>query len=256
MPSSTRRSASRRLALPRAPALALGLVGLGLVACSSTASDGSSGGGGGGAPDRVDQVRTDRYCEVLLGTIDGAVVHIDVYNTYLLNDCPDAAWLALDVDALRAEKQVDAVILNGPRRWLIDAFENSKLADATVVTFGGLDMRLAGRIDVPATEVAGGAKFYSDRVVARTTTFVFGAGKPVFELVDPIGRIFVMQSYLIAAGDFDESALASLGPSLALPSGWTYRSRVIDAELRVAAVDGLATVVQDDAGNTYQLSQQ
>lgn len=241
-------------------ALAIAVLATALGACSSTGSDdgsgGSGGGAGGGAPDGIDQVRDDRYCEVLLGTLDGAVVHVDVYNTYLLNDCPEAAWSALDADVLKAEKQVDAVILNGPRRWLMDAFENSKLADGTVVTFGGLDMRLGGRIDVPTSEVAGGSKPYTERVVARATTFVFGKGKPVYELVDAAGRVFDMQSYLIATGDFDESELASLGASLTLPSGWTYRSRILDADLRVTAVDGLATVLQDDRGNTYQLSQQ
>jgi hypothetical protein len=42
---------------------------------------------------------------------------------------------------------------------------------------------------------------------------------------------------------------------LALPQGWTYRSRVLATDLDVAAVDGIATVVQDDFADTYQLAQ-
>ena len=33
-------------------------------------------------------VRGERYCEVLLATSDGSNLHVDVYNTVGLNDCP------------------------------------------------------------------------------------------------------------------------------------------------------------------------
>jgi hypothetical protein len=47
--------------------------------------------------------------------------------------------------------------------------------------------------------------------------------------------------------------LAGLGARLKLPAGWTFSSRVLDAELEVRDVDGVAVVVQDDFENTYQL---
>ena len=39
---------------------------------------------------------------------------------------------------------------------------------------------------------------------------------------------------------------------LALPPGWSFRSRVVEHDLEVTAVDGVAYVVQDELGNTYQ----
>jgi hypothetical protein len=92
--------------------------------------------------------------------------------------------------------------------------------------------------------------------VERTTTWVFDAGKRVYELVDPMGRIFVMQSFSLEKADRAEADLQGLSGQLVLPSMWTYRSRELPAELQVTAVDGVATVLQDDQGNTYQLSQQ
>ena len=45
--------------------------------------------------------------------------------------------------------------------------------------------------------------------------------------------------------------LAGLGSRLTLPSGWTYRSRILDQDL-VASASGEATIIQDDLQNTYQ----
>jgi len=40
-----------------------------------------------------------------------------------------------------------------------------------------------------------------------------------------------------------------------LTAGLRRLARVLDATLKVTAVDGLATIVQDELSNTYQLSQ-
>jgi hypothetical protein len=226
------------------------------------ASCGSSSTGAGGAPPgttttstAVTDVRGDRYCEILIGKLAGTSVHVEVYNTYLLNDCPDQAWASIDPNQIKAQEKAAAVILNGPRYWVMDGFEGSSFVDATPRTFGGLEMRLAGTLDLPPSQASGDVP-YAPRTVARTTTWVYGAGQRVYELVDPSGRVFDMQSYSVQKAPQTMESLAALGAKLALPAGWTYRSRVLDADLRVTAVNGQATVVQDDLANTYQLSQQ
>jgi hypothetical protein len=204
----------------------------------------------------AENVRGSRYCEVLVGHLAGADVTLDVYNTYGLDDCPDAAWKALDPAQIKADEMADAVFLNGPRYWMMDAFEDTKTIDPTPVTFGGLTARLSGTLDLPISAVAGGQKPYAPLAVARTTTWVYDAGKQVYELVDPAGRVFDLQSYSVQSSPQTEASLAGLGQTLSAPSGWQFRARTLDATLKVTAVDGLATVVQDELGNTYQLSQQ
>lgn len=199
-------------------------------------------------------VRGRRYCEILAGDVVGDAVKLDVWNTFGLNDCPDEAWRALTVDGVRKELAKTVVVLNGPRHWLISAFENSALLDPTVRTIGGIEMRVAGRVSVPVS-VATGAKPYVDRTVERNTTFVFRSGVMVYELVDPAGRIFDMQSYSLQTTPQTEASLATLGDRLTLPTGWSFRARTLAADLRIVAT-GTATVVTDDFGNTYQLSQQ
>lgn len=249
---------------------ALAVLLLTLSGCSS-AETGAAGGGSttsgtgtttgtgtatGTETGTVTGVRGDRYCEVLVGDVVGTKVRIDVYNTYGLNDCPAEQWDAIDADQIEAEQGADVVILNGPRLWRMDAFVSTSVVDPTVVQLGGIDMRVAGTLELSLADAKGGGSPYVPRTVARTTTWVYEAGKPVFELVDPEGRVYDMQSCNVAEIDQTEATLAALGDELTPPGGWQYRTRVLDADLQVTAVDGLATVVQDDVGNTYQLSQQ
>jgi hypothetical protein len=208
------------------------------------------------APSLVEGMRGRRYCEVLAGGRSLLHAHLDVYNTIGLNDCPEPLWAKLDRAQLKAQLDVDRVFLNGPRYWLVDAFQGARLLDPTVHTFGGLDMRKAGELDIPLLEVAGFARPYTLHEVRRDTTVVFSSGKPVFELIDARGKIYDMQSYSTQKAPQTEESLAGLGTRLKLPEGWAFRSRVLTADLRVTAVDGLATVVQDELANTYQLSQQ
>ncbi len=51
----------------------------------------------------------------------------------------------------------------------------------------------------------------------------------------------------------NESNLASLGARLALPAGWSYRTRVLDEELVVDTTATIATVLQDEFENSYTL---
>jgi hypothetical protein len=231
-----------------APALAAVIALLGTSGCSSsgTTATGSA----------TEDVRGRRYCEILVGKLAGADVSIEVYNTYGLGDCPEATWSAIDPAQVKAAEMADVVIMNGPRYWMMDAFTDTKTVDPTVVTLGGLPMRWSGTLDAPTSQVAGGQKPYVPLQVARTTTWVYDAGASVYELVDPTGRIFDMQSYSVETTAQTEASLSGLGQTLHLPDGWTFRTRTLDASLQVTAVDGLATVVQDELSNTYQLSQQ
>lgn len=212
-------------------------------------------GGAEPAPDAQSNLRNTRYCEVFLATANLPNVHIAVYNTIGLNDCPDAAWSTLDAPTLASEHGATFAVLNGPRYWMIDAFVRAAIPDPTVVTFGTIEMRQAAAIDLSLAEAMQQAP-YQPRQIQRDTTVRFVANQPVHELVDPSGRIFDLQSYSVQQVAQTPADLATLGDRLVLPTGWAFRSRVLAADLLVTAIDRLATVVQDDFGNTYQLSQQ
>ncbi len=201
-------------------------------------------------------VRDQRYCEILLATIGSGTIHVDVYNTFGLNDCPEAQWAQVDAATVAQQQGVSRAILNGPRYWLMDAFVVGAFLDPTPKEVGGLMMRHAGSIDLPTSQATTMQAPYVQHQIQRQTTVLFAAGKPVYELLDPAGKIYEMQSWSVQKTPQTEADLATLGGRLSLPAGWSYRTRTLAQDLTVTAVNDLATVVQDDFANTYQQSQQ
>jgi hypothetical protein len=188
---------------------------------------------------------------VLLGTLTAGNVHVAVYTTAGLSDCPAAEWAKLDEATLKTETMATIVKLNGPRYWMIDSLESSMLLDPTPRSFGGLQMRQAGAIDFPLAEAQQQQAPYTTHTITRDSKFTFGAGKTVFELVDGAGHVYTMQSYSTQKVAQTEATLGSLAGSLKPPAGWVFRTRTLDVDLVVQAVSKQATVVQDENDNTY-----
>ncbi|MFE3323831.1 hypothetical protein [Streptomyces sp. NPDC059176] len=207
------------------------------------------------APRHVSGLRDARYGEVVLITPDkDGSLRAAVYNTLGLNDCPPEWWDALNPQALAEEFDVPAVILNGPRFWVVDEITAYEVGGTE--TFDGLEARLVAQVPLPAgRDVSGPDKeYYADIVVRRDTEYVFAAGKPVYSLLAPDGKTYVMQTYAHIVDDsLTMASLSALGERLRLPEGWRFRVHEPDEDLHVRTVDGEAHVVQDDLENTYML---
>ena len=200
----------------------------------------------------IDHMRGVRYGEVLAMFLRDTGLEAEVYGTQMLNDCPQELWETLNADEIAKDMGAVFVKLNGPRYWLLDGL-GSKVAvvDPVFKDFNGIQMRRIATIPIGADFAAGP---YTIRNVNRGAVFFFDAGKTVYELVDPDGRAFVLQARCVGVDpDMTEESLATLGERLALPEGWSYRTRVLDAELVVDTSATLATVVQDEFENTYTL---
>jgi hypothetical protein len=195
-------------------------------------------------------LRDARYCEIL--ELRGAVpkAQVTVWNTIGLNACPPAQWKALDAGKLASERGDVAVILNGPRHFVMDAASGETGA---VHSFGGLRMRKVASIAIrTAAELE--QSLYTDRRITRRNRWVWRKGRTVYELVAPGGDVYVMQSYAqIKDPGLRLSALSSLARRLSLPPGWRYRTRRLGRDLVLDAAGG-ATIVQDDLLDTYQLA--
>jgi hypothetical protein len=231
-----------------------------LAACGSSSTSTTDGGASDAGPaadaGAPTEIRDTRYCEILVGKITGSQVHVDVYNTEGLNDCPEAAWSMINAGQVQTAVGADFVVLNGPRYWMIDSLSGSSLIDTTPTTLGGIAMRQAGAIDFMTSELAALQKPYALHTIQRQTSFTFLAGKPVYELVDPQAHVYTMQSYSLQK-DATETAdtLPGLGAKLTLPAGWSFRTRTLTQDLDVLSANGTATVTTDDFENTYLQSQ-
>ena len=192
----------------------------------------------------------DRYCEYLFIKGTPPDLTATVWNTYGLNDCPDAQWKASDKAALVKQEGALAVLLNGPRYWLIDSASLSN--PGKVKSFSGLRMRELTTVKVPTVNGVPSQQPYGEVTVNRKNTFTWGAGRVVHELFAPNGRVYVMQAYSqIVDPTLKRSQLAGLGARLKLPEGWRYRVRRLKRDL-VLTTGGKATVLQDELQNTYQ----
>lgn len=189
-----------------------------------------------------------RYGEVLLVEVGESGPQATVYNSFPLNDCPDELWSALDPQAIAAEHGVPAALLNGPRYWLMNDIEKHAEGAPERMTFGGIEMIKQATVALSSMNPAP----YTVNEVNRNTVFVFNAGEEIYELIDPDGGRWVMQTWSqVADPTLSRADLAGLAGRLCLPPGWIYRARVLAETLRVDTTSRPARVTQDDLTNSY-----
>ena len=198
----------------------------------------------------VDDVFGKRYGEVLLVRTGDNGPEATVYNTFPLNDCPAALWDNLDAQAIAAENGAAAALLNGPRYWLMSSIGKQGRETQEHKSFGGLGTIRQATVKLASMNPAP----YSVNRVDRKAIFVFDAGREIYELIDPDGERWVMQTYSRTV----DSALAlsdlpGLASRLSLPVGWRYEARTPSTPLRVDTTNADACVTQDDLANSYSL---
>lgn len=191
-----------------------------------------------------------RYGEVLLVRLGDSGPEAAVYNSFPLNDCPQELWSKLNTEAIARENDAQMVLLNGPRYWLMSRIEKAPGAEQEKKSFGGIEMLRQATVRLSSMSPAP----YTVNRVNRKALFTFDAGRPVFELVDPDGRRWVMQTW---SQTVDKSLslddLPGLASCLKLPDGWSYESRTLTSPLRVDTATQEAQVTQDDLANSYSL---
>jgi len=208
--------------------------------------------GQSGHSGRLADLRGARYGEILLVRSEEGQLTAAIYNTTGLNDCPAELWRSLDPGKLAEDFGVPMVVLNGPRFWVLD--QVTAHATGEILSFSGLEARWVAEVPVPPGQAAepSARRYYSDVMVKRETEWLFAAGRPVYELVTPDGKIYVMQAYAHIVDDsLTMDALPALGDRLNIPEGWRYRVRIPDQDLALLAVGGQAHVLQDELQNTY-----
>jgi hypothetical protein len=198
----------------------------------------------------IDNVFGKRYGEVLLVRIAESGPEATVYNTFPLNDCPAELWDRLDAKVVAAENDAVAALLNGPRYWLMSSIGKQGREAQEHKSFGGIEMIRQATVKLASMNPSP----YNVNRVDRKAIFIFDAGREIYELIDPEGRRWVMQTWsqtvdrALALADL--SALAS---RLSLPAGWRYEPRTPQTPLRVDTTNTEACVTQDDLANSYSL---
>jgi hypothetical protein len=191
-----------------------------------------------------------RYGEVLLVRNAESGPEATVYNTFPLNDCPAELWDKLDATAIAADNDAAAALLNGPRYWLMSGIGKRDRDDLEHKTFGGLEMLRQATVRLSSMNPAP----YQPNQVNRKALFTFDAGREIYELIDPEGRRWVMQTWSQTVDPTLVLAdLPGLASRLSLPAGWRYQARTPTSTLRIDTTNQDASVTQDDLANSYSL---
>jgi hypothetical protein len=198
----------------------------------------------------IDDVFGKRYGEVLLVRVAKSGPEATVYNTFPLNDCPAELWDRLDAKAIAAENGAVTALLNGPRHWLMSGIGKQGREAQERTSFGGIEMIRQATVKLASINPAP----YNVNRVDRRAVFIFDAGREIYELIDPEGRRWVMQTWSQTVDRALALAnLPALASRLSLPAGWRYEPRTPPSPLRVDTTNTEACVTQDDLANSYSL---
>lgn len=195
-----------------------------------------------------DHMRGKRYCEIFTVFLSPSPI-ARINNTSGLNNCRQGWWDSLDTAAIADETGSDLVLLNGPRYWLMDKVKVTN--PGPIVDIAGKQLREVATIDLAKIGLAP-PPAYTPVKITRGTKYTFLKNKPLFELVDPEGRVYVMQAWSqIVDPELSYEELPGLEDRVGLPDGWKYRTRKLDQNL-VLRANGQATIIQDVLKDTYQ----
>jgi len=191
-----------------------------------------------------------RYGEVLLVRMGDAGPEAAVYNSFPLNDCPAELWDSLNAEAIAKDNGAVTALLNGPRYWLMSSIEKHAAGPQKTMSFGGIDMIQQAVVQLASMNPGP----YSVNKVDRKAVFIFDSGRPVFELIDPDGQHWVMQTWSQTVDEnLSLNDLPGLASRLHLPAGWSYQTRTLSSPLRVDTTTRDAHVTQDDLANSYSM---
>jgi hypothetical protein len=204
----------------------------------------------------ANNLRDKRYCEVLYGNRSFLTLVVKVFSTQGLNECPQDAWKLITSKTISDKHKASFVRLNGPRYWMLDGVQaTGNTVNHKRESFGGIEMNLRATIEFglfKQLQILWGDPLYQATAVSRSTTWIYKAGSPVYELISPSGEQYVMQSYAqIVNPKLSMADLPMLEKQLQLPKGWSYRSRLLTEDLNLVA-NGTAYVLQDNLMNSYQ----
>jgi hypothetical protein len=203
-------------------------------------------------------VLDQRYLEIFVVTGNKDDPKAGCYNTQSLNrgqqtgdSAPQNLVDKLDVKAIAKENNAISAFVNGPRKWCLDWIDIPVGAERD---FNGLKAAWVATLNMKGV-TRGKENNYRSMTIARKSAFGINKGTKAFILDDPKGNTWVMKSYsLVLDPTLNRGKVPAMLGQLKLPEAWKYRVKQLDRDLVLIPESGIATIVQDDLDNTYDLT--
>ena len=158
-----------------------------------------------------------QYCELVFNY---GKKGSDIYSTSPLAKADLDWWDSLDVKSLAKEFGAKSVYKNGPQWWSMD--EVGVMASQPVPV-AGVEMVFGGHLP-PGTLKIAKYKVFNP---AKYQNLTWKAGKPVYQLVDPDGHVYILQGQKVS-----QDEIATLGERFKkLPDGWKFEVKILDEDL-------------------------
>lgn len=207
------------------------------------------------------EVRDYPYCEVIPNTVSGSTMTENFFNTLGFDTCPARLWSTITqkaiIDAYTSAYGVTPIsaTINGRRHWVMDNITSTGgiTSSSDTLTVNGVEFGLKAQ-STSAVGVDTMGNPYVVNTINRNTIYLFKKGRLIYELTDPIGNVYVMQSY---SQQIDKSLtlkkLPYIGPKDQLPLGWKYKARTLKSDLKLTA-SGVTQIVADHFLNMFQIN--
>ncbi|MEI6373789.1 MAG: hypothetical protein WCP26_08400 [Actinomycetes bacterium] len=234
----------------------------GASSSSAAAASPSASGSASSSSSVPSEVRDYPYCEVIPDTVSGSTVTEHIFNTLPYGPCPPQKFpstteadITAAYNAAFGANSTTATV-NGPRHWVLDSItsQGGITSSQDSMTVNGLKYGLVGELQTPVGQPTIGTDPYVVNTVQRDTVYVFKKGGLVYELTDPSGNVYIMQSY---SQQVDTSLtlekLSDIGSTDQLPTGWKYAARRLNEDLTLTAA-GSTSIVNDYYRNTFQIN--
>ncbi len=200
-----------------------------------------------------------RYVELFIVGGNGITGHLkaNVYNTTFRSDyngkvsAPQAWAESINLDDLKKQYHALGASMNRPKQRMLDWID---IPVGTDRTFNGLTMPCA-ELSLTKDQVKEMGKFvYVTTTIARKSAFGCNKGTTVFLIDDADGNTWVMKGFelgLRPAHTFEQFSADPASYFKKLPTGWKFRTKVLDQDLRLVPETGVATIMPDEMFNVY-----
>ncbi len=210
---------------------------------------------------RVENMHGTRYIEIFFAARDVKTGNLVAacFNTMFTakgipaskDTAPQKLVEGLNMDKLKKQYGVLNASLNGPKIWQPDW---TTVNTGVERNFNGISAPWVAQLNMDNMEGVGAMPTYKPNTIARKSQLGWNKGTKVVLLDDAEGNTWILKGFQLGLKPqhtFEEFLAAGASQFKKLPSGWRFRTKILEKDLIEKPENGLATIMPDEFFNVY-----